>query len=157
MTQPSKRGGYQPPRRPAPASGPGRLSRRTDGGPADRRRTAQPIRDLPNPDYGEQQTFRAIQGAAPMGAAADQGAPVSPVDLSGLTPLNAPTGRPEEPVTAGAESGAGPGAAALGLGPGSDPGVQTLRNYLPGLELMANSPQASRGFRMLVRQIRGLG
>jgi hypothetical protein len=110
---------------------------------------------LPNPDYGEQQTFRDIQTGAPMANADGQPA-VQPVDLSRVTPLGAPTGNPDMPVTAGADSGPGPGSAALGLGATSDPGVQTLRAYLPGLEAMAESPQASRGFRMWVRQLRAV-
>jgi hypothetical protein len=152
VTQP--RGGYQPPRHPAPVSGPGRLSRRTDGGPGDRR-ASQPVRDLPNPAYGEQQTFRDTQAAAPMAPEASP-LPVSPVDLSGITSLNAPSTRPGEPITAGADSGPGPGPAALGLGIDADPGVQTLRAYLPALEMMAESPQAARGFRAWVRHLRAV-
>jgi hypothetical protein len=40
-------GGYQKPSKPASVSGPGKLSRRTDGGPA------QKLRDIPDAKYGE--------------------------------------------------------------------------------------------------------
>lgn len=149
MTAP--RGGYQPPARPATVSGPGKLSRRTDGG------AGQPIRDLPNPDYGEQQTFRQMESAAPMAQApagpATPAAPVAPADLSNVTPFDAPTDRPHEPVTAGAAAGPGPGPAALGL-PANDPGVAYLRDVLPTLELMANMPMASQTFKQFVRRVR---
>ncbi len=139
------RGGYQAPANPAPVSGPGRLSRRTDG---------QPARDLPNPDYGEQSTFRAMQQAAPMAATPGGGAPM-PADLSQVVPMNAPTARADEPVTAGAAAGAGPGPEALGLNTGgNDPSVAYLRQILPALELMANSPYAGEAARDFVRQVR---
>ncbi len=44
---------------PAQVSGPGRFSARTDTG-------GQPIRSLPDPDYGEATEFRDIQKAAPL-------------------------------------------------------------------------------------------
>lgn len=139
------RGGYQPPTNPAPVSGPGRLSRRTDG---------QPVRDLPDPDYGEQQTFRSDQRAAPMGSQ-----PVVPqaADLSSVVPFGAPSQRPMEPVTAGAAAGPGPGLEAMGLdNEDNDPGVQQLRQILPSLELMANMPQAGKAFRQFVRRVRAM-
>lgn len=155
MTAPH--GGYRRPNNPAPASGPGKLSRRTDGGPADPR---QPMRELPNPDYGEQSTFRADQQGAPMAAAPgvpQAGAmPIQPADLSGVVGLDAPSLRPNEPVTAGADAGPGPGPEALGLDGMSDPGVQYLRNNLPAFELMANMPQASDAFRQWVRRLRSM-
>lgn len=150
MTAP--RGGYRQPTHPAPVSGPGRLSRRTDGGPS------QPVRSIPNPDYGEQATFRADQQAAPMastpGADAGSGIPVTPADLSQVVGLNAPSSRPGEPVTAGADAGPGPGSEILGIGGGNDPGVQYLRDNLPALEQMADMPMASDAFRQFVRRIR---
>jgi hypothetical protein len=91
-----------------------------------------------------------------MGEAAGDGPQVSPVDLAGVTALNAPSGRPDEAVTSGAAVGAGPGSAALGLQADNDPGVRMLAGYLPGLEIMANSPQASNGFKQWVRQLRAL-
>lgn len=154
MTTP-QHGGYRRPTNPAPASGPGRLARRTDGGPGD---TRQPVRDLPNPDYGEQSTFRADQTAAPMHASAgpDGGSPVGQADLSQVVPFGAPTQRPEQPVTAGAGAGDGPGSEALGTVGSNDPGIQYLRTNLPTLEKMADMPMASDAFKQWVRRIRSM-
>lgn len=131
------RGGYQAPANPAPASGPGHQSKRTDGGPA------QKLRDLPDARYGEASEFRALQQQAPLaqspslsaaspgGAGAAPAAPVTPI------PLTAPSLRPDEPVTAGSPLGAGPGPEALGpVGPGSA--------YLNGIEVLkAMAPNAA--------------
>lgn len=91
------RGGYQKPSSPAPVSGPGQLSRRTDGGPA------QKLRELPDAQYGEAATFRELQQAAPLAQApgpdAADAAPSGPgVTLAGL---GDPTAMPDEPITAG--------------------------------------------------------
>lgn len=141
-------GGYRPPATPAPASGPGKLSRRTDG---------QPIAALPDAAYGEQATFRADQQGAPL--AADPGAsaaPVAPADLSSVIGLGAATQRPGEPVTAGAAAGPGPGTESLGLSDDDDAGVQHLRNSLPALELMANQPNAGKALKQFVRRLRAM-
>ena len=110
------KGGYQRPNNPAPVSGPGRLSRRTDGGPS------QNIAELPNAGYGEASEFAALQGAAPMSASPSlRGGPPA-AGLAAMfgggdpaaqapTPLTAGTERPDEPVTAGAPIGPGPGPA----------------------------------------------
>ena len=50
------KGGYQRPSSPAPVSGPGSMSQRTDGGPS------QPIRDMTGGDYGDATEMRDIQG-----------------------------------------------------------------------------------------------
>ena len=59
------RGGYRKPTNPAPVSGPGSLSKRTDGGPADTQ-AAKYISGLP---YGEGQAMMDIQNSAPLAAA----------------------------------------------------------------------------------------
>lgn len=93
-------GGYRKPNNPAPVSGPGALSRRTDGGPS------QPVMDVGGFEYGGRQDFVDIQGGAPMAATSLDAPPVPP------TPLFAPTERPSEPITSGAPIGPGPGPAA---------------------------------------------
>jgi hypothetical protein len=148
------RGGYRRPAKPAPASGPGKLSRRTDGGPA-----KQPLRALPDAAYGEQATFRGDQQGAPMAKAqtAPQGAPAPQADLSRVVPFAADSQRPGEPVTAGAAAGAGPGMEALGFaGDENDPGVQYIRDLLPMLEVAASLPNSTFGLRQFVRQLRGM-
>jgi hypothetical protein len=94
------RGGYRKPANPAPTSGPGSLSQRTDGGPA---QGAKYISGLP---YGEGRATYDQQTAAPMAAAAPT--PKPPV-MELPTPLMAPTQRPDEPITSGINMGAGPG------------------------------------------------
>ena len=62
----------------------------------------------PGQTYGEAGAQRAAQQAVPMGT------PQAPVVAPGsLGPLNRPTERPLEPVTAGNQLGAGPGVEAL--------------------------------------------
>lgn len=151
-----QRGGYRKPDKPAPVSGPGRLSKRTDGGPA------QKVRPMTGGPYGEAQALEELQGAAPMAAndvpqPTGGGAPRQPVDV---TPFNAPTQRPDEPVTAGSPMGDGIGPEALGL---QDPMVradqedaQRLMAYLPVLEFIANRPGSSSAMRAYVRQIKAM-
>lgn len=95
-------GGKRTPRNPAPVSGPGRLSKRTDG------QAAQYVSGLP---YGEGQDFYELQQSAPMSASSSmpsaRRAPV-PTPAPAPTPLFAPTERPDEPVTSGASRGPGP-------------------------------------------------
>jgi hypothetical protein len=100
-------GGYRKPENPAPVSGPGSLSRRTDGGPQ------QVNASLPDARYGEQSDFQEIQSGAPMAAAP----PVDSIDVGGgggmnvspPVPLTEPTLRPDEPISWGASFGPGPG------------------------------------------------
>lgn len=85
-----------------PVSPPGAMSQRTD-------LARQPIRDIPAAYYGEGKEMREIQSGAPMAAVP----PPRPIDLF------SPTERPDEPVTAGVDYGAGPGSEVL-----AGPGVQ---------------------------------
>ncbi len=88
-------GGYRKPSKPAMASGPGAMSRRTDGGPSD----PQPQRWVPTDDYGGATEMQDIQ----------RGAPMQGETRPNVVPLHAPTQRPDEPITAGAPFGPGPG------------------------------------------------
>lgn len=141
------KGGYQAPNNPAPVSGPGALSQRTDGGPADTQ-AAQYISGLP---YGEGQAMMAQQQAAPM-AAAGMPAPAP------IVPLNAPTQRPNEPVTAGANAGLGPDMSSLGLGArdvaANDEARATLMSYMPALLQVASQPGTSPETRNIIRRLR---
>ena len=94
----------------AGASGPGKFSKRTDMA-------------LPSAGYGEGVETAAIQAGAPMAKTAsvspmsrsEQG--IAPSQLERVTPLFAPSQRPDEPVTAGIAMGAGPGPEVLGMRP----------------------------------------
>lgn len=145
-------GGYQAPAKPAPVSGPGKASARTDGGPGQ-----QPVRAITDAAYGEQATYRADQQGAPMAKAASpsQGQAAPTADLSRVVPMGAPSQHPDMPVTAGADSGPGPGMAALGMSaPQNDPGIAQMRALLPMFELAANLPTSSFEFRQFVRRLR---
>ncbi len=125
-------GGARTPANPAPVSGPGRLARRTDGGPG--QQTTIPMTGM---GYGENADFNDIQSAAPLAAA-----PTAPNARSrnkipagqgaAATPLFSSTQRPDEPVTAGAPVGPGPsGSAAVN---GVTPSMslsQTLQKLIP--------------------------
>ena len=138
-------GGYRQPSSPAPVSGPGALSQRTDGGPADQ----QAMRALPNAAYGENAEFQAIQAGAPM--MEDPGMPMPPG-------IDAPTMRPDEPITAGADMGAGPGSEVLpSLQQEVKQDMEALRRYLPLLERRANEPGVPQAFRTFVRYLKGYG
>ena len=108
-----RQGGMRRPQNPAPVSGPGQLSQRTDGGPQ------QVLADVSGMAYGENQAMEAIQAAAPMSAAGQAtpratrrggaGRATQRAAESPIVPLMSPTQRPEEPITAGAPFGPGPG------------------------------------------------
>jgi hypothetical protein len=113
-----EQGGYRKPENPAPMSGPGALSQRTDGGPA---QGAKYISGLP---YGQGQETYNQQTAAPM-AAAEQ-APAAPA-MPPMLSLNDMTQRPDEPLTAGLDIGDGPGSEVMNLPNRSQSLIDTIR------------------------------
>lgn len=129
-------------------SGPGAMSKRTD---------RQPVRDIPNADYGEQKALNEQQTGAPMAASGD-------LDFSSLfgsaasrvIPMGAGTAMPSTPVTDGADAGAGRGMEALGLTDQSTEDLKSLIPNLPVLEYMANQTGASWAIRNLVRRVKAL-
>lgn len=148
-------GGKRTPAKPAPVSGPGRLSKRTDGGPT------QKLRDIPSQSYGDAAQFQSLEQSAPMaGNDVTGGGGAPPAGPMDITPLGAPSTRPNEPVTAGAPMGAGPGLESLGL---SNPDeqvrqqdAQQLAQYLPVLEYVSNLPGSTPSMRAMVRRIKGM-
>jgi hypothetical protein len=90
----------------AGAAGPGKFSKRTD---------------LPSQYYGEGVETASVKSGAPLAATrgvADNvgGRPAgAPAVSAPVTELFAPSQRPEEPITAGIDRGAGPGSEALGM------------------------------------------
>ncbi len=89
------KGGYQKPNNPAPVSGPGAMSKRTDGGPAD----PQPMRHIPTDEWGGSTEMNDVQQGAPMAGGVVRERPA--------TRLDAPDDRPDVPVTSGANRGPG--------------------------------------------------
>jgi hypothetical protein len=84
------------------------------------------------------------------------GQPGPQADLSRVVPFGAPTMNPNEPVTAGAAVGPGPGMESLGLASAPDPGIEYIRQLLPSLSVMATLPSAGREFRQFVRRMQAM-
>ena len=128
--------------------GPGQFARRTD---------RQPVRQVTDAAYGEQKTFREQQQAAPMvntNLPAD-GAPVAVDPAAGVTPFGAPSERPDEPVTAGAPFGPGPGPdPSLTDIPGAD--AKRLAKYLPAIMQQAARPDSGEQIKLLAQYLRGV-
>ena len=109
----------------AGASGPGKFSKRTD-------------MSLPSAGYGEGVETAAIKAGAPLAktpsvnpmSRSEQG--IAPSQLERITPLYAPTQRPEEPITTGIAIGEGPGPEVLGMRPQmTEKYSDTLAKLLP--------------------------
>lgn len=143
----AERGGYQRPSNPAPVSGPGALSKRTDGAPG------QGIKSLPNAGYGENKDFRDIQQGAQMSSA-----PSAPsMQMPEVTGLGAPTQRPTEPLTAGLPIGPGAGPEALGRTNPAEQKLQdfqALADYLPQFEQYIFSGKSSNTMKAFVKYLR---
>jgi hypothetical protein len=154
------KGGYQRPTSPAPVSGPGSLSQRTDGGPA-HKQAAKYISGLP---YGQGQEMMNTQSSAPMeastptpnpvpasqiAAAGQQEQPVAPMPI---VPLSAPDQYPDRFVTHGADLGPGPTTASLGL---SDPDVTSYDNTKSYVQALASNSSSSPALKALARRLNG--
>lgn len=118
----AEHGGYRKPANPAPISGPGKYSKRTDG---------QVMSSIPGQDYGQKTADLNTQRTAPMAGQKPVPTPPTPqpAQVSHPTPyqggdFGAPTANPAEPVTAGAPAGPGPGPEVLGGAPSAgEPGA----------------------------------
>ena len=150
-----------PPTQPAQVSGPGPMSRRTDGG------SAQALMDLPNAKYGENSQVQSLQQGAPLSASPSGGSPQG-LDMGGLPPnpaagqvvgSAAPSNRPNEPVTAGAALGPGPGPSALGINPQQveQQDMGRISSSLPLFEMLANMNDALPSSRLMVNLLKGAG
>jgi hypothetical protein len=113
-------GGYRQPMNPAPVSPPGALSQRTDGGAVDG--MTQPAQRYSGFAYGENKALEDQQSGAPM-----MGMP----SFADITPLSAPTTRPDEPLTSGINRGEGPGTEAMRMVPNRAPSlVDTIKHLV---------------------------
>lgn len=95
----AERGGYRKPENPAPVSGPGSLSQRTDGGPT------QPAMYISGLPYGQGQETYNQQTAAPMAGSPE----LVQQQLPNIVGLEEPSQFPDQPISFGADWGAGPG------------------------------------------------
>ena len=109
----------------AGVSGPGKFSKRTDG------------LSFQSTEYGSGVENAAIKSGAPLARTADvrptslseQG--MAPSQLEPVTPLFAPSQRPDEPITAGIAMGPGPGPEVMGARPIQIKTSDTLAKLLP--------------------------
>ena len=149
-------GGYRAPSKPNQVSGPGRYAHRTDGG------AAQVLSAAPDQPYGAVKQQLDSERAAPMGAQTPMPSAPSPSDVASLASqsqytggaFNAPTNRPNEPVTAGAPAGAGPGPEALTFQP-IQPGAGTGQMTQLLQRLSATDTTGILGQLMQAAQARG--
>jgi hypothetical protein len=145
----NEHGGYRTPSNPAPVSGPGAHSQRTDRGPKQHQITGG--------SYGSSQEFAQQQSASPLAAKPGSPGGTAPagLDLSALTGLSAPTSMPEVPVTDGAAAGAGVGPEAM-FGQPVRPDSEEARALGKNLQVMiqiADSDGATPAFKRYVREV----
>jgi hypothetical protein len=109
--------------------------------------------DVTGMSYGENGALNDLQSAAPLSAASSGGGgSAAPVQMP--TGLSEPTAFPDQPVTAGADAGAGPSAADIGLANAEDLEIrQKLGPDLPVFMRMADSKYATPSFKRQVRQL----
>ena len=155
------RGGMRP---TAPQNNPMNVNGRGGNGQSGTQ-AAKYVPDLP---YGEGQALMETQRSAPLAAASGIEQSNTPSGLASAAAsqpvigLNEPSARPDEPVTAGAGMGAGPGMEALGPSPDQtfnkqlQADNQRLVQYLPSLEQMANDPSASNTFRNFIQYLKSI-
>jgi hypothetical protein len=143
----AQHGGYRKPSNPAPASGPGKMSRRTDGGPA------QAAKYVSGLEYGGGEELMTAQQAAPMAAAGTGPVPQGDLGMLQQSPqgLFDPT---ERPLTQGQPFGEGAGPEVLATGGEPAPTRDKLMAALPMLMKVAESPTSSPELRALVTYLR---
>jgi len=133
----------------AGAAGPGKFSKRTD-------------MTMPSASYGEGVETANLISGAPMAktpdvnptSRSDMG--MAPSQMARVTPLFAPTERPDEPITSGIAMGEGPGPEALSMGRNArQMDSDIVAKYLPALDAMASNPDAPTSFRIFVRNLQG--
>lgn len=125
-----------------------------------------PIQTATGQQYGKAAEQRAAQRAIPMGRPPTDAVPTAPAapatggpgasspapgPLPGtLTPLDAPTQRPNEPFTAGMPTGAGPGPEALGVHVGPEQSYQSARDHVA---MLARSQPGNDALQYLLAQL----
>jgi hypothetical protein len=109
----------------AGVSGPGKFSKRTDG------------LSFESTEYGSSVENAANKAGAPLAKTPDVRATsrsemgMAPSQMEPVTPLYAPSSRPDEPITAGIAMGAGPGPEVLGMARTAEKLSDTLAKLLP--------------------------
>jgi len=132
-------GGYRRPEHPASVSGPGAHSRRTDGGPGSTH-SYQSVSTAPDQPYGDAKQQAADQKLVPMAGQKPLPTPPSMTPpgqdaefqmpaFQGV-PLDAPTQRPNEHISTGANFGSTPGPEILTGNGGAQPGTGAMTALL---------------------------
>ena len=140
-------GGYRKPGTPAPVSGPGALSRRTDG------RVAEGYAYGMNKQINEQAAAAPLKKAPSFNAGSARMGEMR--SLAPVTPITAETMDPSDPITNGVP--VGPGANSIpGLpsGPVEDPDINMIRDYYPMLDFWASQPCTSQATKDYVQYLR---
>ena len=141
-------------------SGVGNQSKRTDQNPS-----KQAMRYYAGGKYGEGKANLEQQQGAPMAGKVKQATPQqsNPSIFSQLTPITAPTERPNEAPEVGMPFGEGPGPTEVGLniasGTPDSPrkqDLQRLTQYLPMIEYAANQEGAPITLNNFVKYLRSL-
>lgn len=109
-------------------------------------------------DMMELQTSAAMNASPTMPMTPSSGRPQMAPTGQQVVPLDAPTQRPNEPVTTGIDMGAGAGSEVMYA---NDKGLesedrQRMMMALPTLSILAESPSASNAFRNYVRYLRSV-
>ena len=115
-------------------------------------------------EYGENQAMMELQTSAAMNASPtmpvspSQGRPQRAPSGQSLTQLDAPTDRPDEPLTTGIDMGDGAGSEVMYANNSTlnTEDRQRMIEALPTLAILAESPSASNAFRNYVRYLRGV-
>ena len=141
-------------------SGIGNKSKRTDQNPS-----KQAMRYYAGGKYGEGQATLDQQRGAPMAGKVAQAKPTQTKQsiFSQLTPITAPTERPDEAPEVGMPFGEGPGPTEVGLNIASGrpdsprkQDLQRLTQYLPMIEYAANQEGAPITLNNFVKYLRSL-
>ena len=127
----------------------------------------QPAKAMTGGQYGENKDMAELQTSAPLNASPTM--PMGPVTPSmgrpqmapagtPVVPLDAPTNRPNEPITTGLDSGPGAGSEVMYA---NDKTLlaedrQRMLTALPTLQILAELPSASNAFRNYVRYLRSV-
>lgn len=133
----------------APQNNPMNVS--ATGGNGQNASATQAARYIPQQEWGGAKELMNIQQSAPMAAAPgieSSGMAMAPGQAAAapIIPLNAPSQRPDEPITFGSAVGPGPGPEALGLNYATEKPVSQilfeLAPYDPTGEVQAMAEQA---------------
>ena len=124
--------------------------------------SGQAIRPYTGMPYGQGQALTQQQASAPMAKGNTSAPAMSGLGLPAVPQLTDPTQMPDQPVTAGANAGPGPGQEALQLpsnmAPDNTQANKTLDSYYPVMSFISSRPSTSAETRQVLSLLmRGRG